>query len=176
MWDTLRTPLLNMAAGAIFAVDVHPSGTRLATCGMDHKVNVWDTRPVLDARYEQDPGTPRLLACLAEHATAVNVVRFSHNGQRLASANSDGIVLVHELRQGAGGPAFGSRIAPSVENWKLVHSMSGGAARGQAGSDIADLAWAPRVRTHCKAKARLSLDGLFARVTTHVLRGCHYTA
>lgn len=41
--------------------------------------------PVVDVKQELDPATPKLLATLADHYSAVNVARFSHNGRFLAS-------------------------------------------------------------------------------------------
>ena len=69
----------------MFSVDVHPTGTRFATAGSDHKVKVWNLLPLLDVKQELDPAAPKLLATLADHFGPVNVARFSHNGRFLAS-------------------------------------------------------------------------------------------
>lgn len=71
---------------------MHPSGTRFATAGSDHKVKIWNLLPVADARQELQKDTPRLLATLSDHFSPVNIARFSHNGRFLASGSDDKLV------------------------------------------------------------------------------------
>ena len=126
---------------SIFAVDVHPAGTRFATGGADSKVRIWALAPLLEEvaasssdKNENDPfasasngtgggaaansnssssssSTPRLLATLSDHLQSVNAVRFSGSGNRLATGADDGTACVFELR----GPAAVGLI-PVVNN------------------------------------------------------------
>lgn len=54
--------------GTIFSLDVSPDGARLATAGLDQKIKVWSTEPVLDSDREADEeGTKKLLSTLGSH-------------------------------------------------------------------------------------------------------------
>ncbi len=82
----------------IYAIDVHPSGTRFATAGKgacaaarvntlpprerswpaaDGLIKIWNMLPVMDARAEADPSVPRLLCVLNNHSSAVNCLKWS---------------------------------------------------------------------------------------------------
>jgi protein HIRA/HIR1 len=121
----------------IFSVDCHPDGTRLATAGGDQKVKVWNLSSIKDRAVEGDPNVPQILATLSEHFNTVNCVRFSKNGQFLASGSTDTNVFLYEKRPGPGRAAFGSSDAPNVENWVSCQTL-----RGHL-SDVIDLSWAP---------------------------------
>ncbi|CAI7804361.1 unnamed protein product [Closterium sp. NIES-54] len=47
---------------AIFAIHVHPDGTRFATGGGDHKAVIWSLHPLLSPESESDAALPSLLA------------------------------------------------------------------------------------------------------------------
>ena len=121
----------------IFSVDCHPDGTRMATAGGDQKVKVWNLASIKDRSVEGDPNVPQILATLSEHFNTVNCVRFSKNGQFLASGSTDTNVFLYEKRAGPGRAAFGSSDAPNVENWVSCQTL-----RGHL-SDVIDIAWAP---------------------------------
>ena len=123
--------------GPIYSIDVHQGGTRFATAGFDHKVKVWNLLPLLDARLDAAADCARLLATLSDHLAPVNVVRFSHGGQLLASGSDDKLICLYELREGTGCAAFGSTDAPSLENWKPSTTLRG------HNNNITDLAWSP---------------------------------
>jgi protein HIRA/HIR1 len=107
--------------------------------------------PILSSRLEGDPQAPKVLATLSEHFQAVNVARFCPgNGKLLASGSDDKLVIIYQLQPGAGKAVFGSKDAPSVENWRTVHTMRG------HNLNIADLAWAP----DASLLASASLDNL----------------
>ena len=55
----------------IYSLSVHPDGTRLATGGLDTKIQIWATAPIQD----EDVQAPRLLCTLARHTGAVLAVR-----------------------------------------------------------------------------------------------------
>ncbi|WRT70747.1 uncharacterized protein IL334_007746 [Kwoniella shivajii] len=79
---------------------------RLATSGGDSKVRLWMIHPNIPSiststhtaltGQEITPHPPRVeyLTTLSKHTAAVNVVRFSPNGQTLASAGDDGNVIL----------------------------------------------------------------------------------
>jgi hypothetical protein len=75
------------AGTPLFALDIHPSGGKLATCGSDQTVKVWSTAPILHERQELDERTPKLLATLSDHCGAVNTVQFSRSGKYIASGS-----------------------------------------------------------------------------------------
>lgn len=122
----------------IFSVDVHPGGDKVATCGSDNKVFIWNMQPILSHQAEVDPSVPKLLATLSDHYGPVNVVRFSPNGQYIASGSDDKLVCIHEQKAGPGKAAFGSKDTPNVENWKQVQAL-----RGHE-NNIVDLTWSPK--------------------------------
>lgn len=117
----------------IYTLSVHPDGTRLATGGLDTKVRVWATAPILDA---SDNDTPHLLSTLARHTGAVLAVRWSHSGRYLASGSDDTVALIWELDEtsGGGGFSFGSNEA-NVETWRPHRRLAGHE------SDVTDLSW-----------------------------------
>ena len=49
--------------GTIFSVHVHPDGSRIATAGLDMKIKIWNTLPILDPeweeKYEPKPPPPK---------------------------------------------------------------------------------------------------------------------
>ncbi|KAG8926328.1 hypothetical protein FRC02_008962 [Tulasnella sp. 418] len=67
-----------------------PPSYRMATGGSDNHVRMWMVHPNVP------PHAPRVeyLSTLAKHAGSVNVVRFSPNGEFLASAGDDGMIIV----------------------------------------------------------------------------------
>ncbi|KAJ1965153.1 HIR complex subunit [Dipsacomyces acuminosporus] len=131
---------------AIFSLDFHPDGTRLATAGMDNKIRIWNTHAITQHQQEQDKQkeTPRLLSTLTSHSGAVMCVRFSSgDGRYLASGADDMIVLIWERDMdestGFGGAGNISSLgtAGSSEVWRPVRRLTGHE------SDVCDLAWSP---------------------------------
>ena len=135
----------HQSGAAIFAVDVHPSGTRFATGGSDARVRVWSLVPVLDARAEA-AGAPRALATLTDGVGAVNALRFSPDGARLAAGSDRGAACIYELRGvtapggAGGGPVTLTGDAPPLEHWKVAAHL-----RGHA-ENVTDVAWSPDSR------------------------------
>ena len=94
---------------AVYGVDIHPDGTRFATCGADEKIKIWSMAPVLSADIEVTECVDKLL-CVCQYDkskvpnapkemfhNAIHCVRFSHDGRYLASGSADGIVTIWRL-------------------------------------------------------------------------------
>ena len=130
--------LVRLGAGTpLYSLDIHPNGSRLATSGSDHKVKIWRLAAVLNVKAEASSKTSRLLATLADHGGPVNVIRFSHSGEFLATASDDKVIAVLELRGGQAQASFGNSDGPNIENWKVVLTLRGHSA------GIPDLNWSP---------------------------------
>ncbi|KAE8210556.1 hypothetical protein CF327_g5579 [Tilletia walkeri] len=133
----------------IFSVHAHPDGKRIATGGLDSKVCIWATAPLLDEAQDNDK-TDKLLSTLSRHSGSVLVVRWSHSGGYLASGSDDTVALIWELDPtGAGSMVFGSTERErDVETYRCVRRLGGHE------SDVADLAWSP----HDEYLATVGLD------------------
>ncbi|KAF8066171.1 abcG22 [Scenedesmus sp. PABB004] len=118
------------------AVDVHPGGRRLVTCGTAPQIKVWNLLPILDPAAESDPGVPKLLATLSEHQGGVLTARFSHGGALLASGGNDNAVLLYRLAPGPGTAKLGAAFV-NLENWRVAAALRGHSL------DVTGLAWAP---------------------------------
>jgi protein HIRA/HIR1 len=82
---------------SIFSIHVHPDGSRIATGGLDAKIRVWSTKPILDEKAETSGRPPKLLCTLGQHTGPVLVVRWAHSGRWLASGSDDTIVMIWDL-------------------------------------------------------------------------------
>ena len=54
-------------------------------------------RPVIDSNKENDVGTPKILCQMDHHISCVNVVRWSNNGNFLASGSDDKLVMIWQF-------------------------------------------------------------------------------
>lgn len=99
---------------SIFSLSVHPDSSRVATGGLDTKLKIWATAPILDEKMEQATAVPRLLCTLTSHAGewrvkvgegqplmaragVVMCVRWSPTGRYLASGSDDKVVMISSL-------------------------------------------------------------------------------
>lgn len=82
---------------SIFTIDVHPDGSRIATGGIDSKIRIWSTKPILNEASEQAGKIPKSLCTLAMHTGPVLCVRWAKSGRRLASGSDDAIVMIWDL-------------------------------------------------------------------------------
>ncbi|EPY51436.1 CAF assembly factor complex subunit B [Schizosaccharomyces cryophilus OY26] len=118
----------------IYSVDFQKNGkNRFATCGGDGKIRVW--------KYTCDDEnlTPKIeyLSTLSRHAQAVNVVRFSSQGDVLATAGDEGTIF---LWVPSSSPAAtladdAEELALAKEYWKVktvCRSM---------GAEVYDICW-----------------------------------
>ncbi|KAJ7021155.1 chromatin assembly complex protein [Mycena alexandri] len=128
---------------------------RLATAGEDNHVRVWMVYPNIravmpgDRREELEKEKPRparveYLATLSRHSAAVNVVRFSPNGELIASAGDDGMVIIWapSSTPPSSHTAYGSDLSPAdlqleKEWWKPRTTFR------CTTMQVYDLAWSP---------------------------------
>ncbi|KAK4701977.1 protein HIRA/HIR1, partial [Phenoliferia sp. Uapishka_3] len=118
----------------IFTLAVHPDGSRLATGGLDTKIKIWSTAPIVQEVFEKDEKCPKLLCTMTSHSGVVMCVRWSNSGRYLASGSDDNIVMIWNLETGSGGKVWGS-TETNVENWKAVRRLVG------HDSDVSGVAW-----------------------------------
>ncbi|KAH7100946.1 WD40 repeat-like protein [Auriculariales sp. MPI-PUGE-AT-0066] len=123
--------------------EVQQAGYRLATAGEDNCVRVWMVHPEFAGSSEDESTKPRqprveYLATLSKHSSPVNVVRFSPNGDEIASAGDDGIVVIWRPSDRGQGGNLGDSDEYAKEHWRARISIV--ASRS---SEIYDLAWSP---------------------------------
>ncbi|KAJ1304238.1 hypothetical protein OPQ81_005401 [Rhizoctonia solani] len=111
----------------IFTIHVHPDGSRVATGGLDAKVRIWATKPILKKEFEET-ATNKILCTLG-----------MHSGKWLASGSDDTVIMIWDLDPNGGGRVFGSDEV-NIEGWKALKRLPGHE------SDVTDLAWAPEDR------------------------------
>lgn len=54
----------------LYSLDLHPDQSRLATGGLDTKIRVWSTAPILNEQDEKKEDMPKLLSTLTSHSGA----------------------------------------------------------------------------------------------------------
>ncbi|KZV96855.1 WD40 repeat-like protein [Exidia glandulosa HHB12029] len=123
----------------ICSVHVHPDCSRVATGGLDTKVRIWATKPILKPEAEAEGRPPKLLCTLGTHVGPVMAVRWTNNGRWLASGSDDSLVMIWDLDPNGGGKVWGSDEV-NVEGWKALKRLPGHS------SDVVDLAWHPKDR------------------------------
>ncbi|KDQ60101.1 hypothetical protein JAAARDRAFT_125533 [Jaapia argillacea MUCL 33604] len=121
---------------SIFSVHVHPDDSRIATGGLDARVRIWSTKPILNEAAEISNKPPKLLCSLTMHSGPVLCVRWAHSGKWLASGSDDQVIMVWDHDPNAKGRVWGSDEV-NVEGWKFLKRLVGHE------SDVTDLAWSP---------------------------------
>ncbi|KXS21760.1 WD40 repeat-like protein [Gonapodya prolifera JEL478] len=127
-------------AAPIYAVDWHPSGTKIATGGTGpDSVKVWNAAPLLDPDSESNVEVPKHLTTLSTHIGNALCVRWSPGrGTYLASGSDDKLIILYTRETSDGGPSrvFGSSSsAPQVERYVTAHVLRGHAL------DVFDVSW-----------------------------------
>ena len=119
----------------IFALAIHPDGTRLATGGVDTYIHIWNLK--LSAQ-------PRLLSTLTRHTGSILCLRWSPQGQYLASGSDDASIVIWKLEavQATSHPSAHQYVMPGfmpaqTEHYKAVKRLSAHQ------SDVNGLAWSP---------------------------------
>ena len=124
---------------AVYSLDFQPNSYRLATAGGDSCIKIWDTKLLFDRNDDTDGAALQqncLLATLSQHSKSVNVVRWSKDGQTLASGGDDTCILLFRHTPGAiDTQSFGSNKAKNKESWSRVHILQGHVM------DVLDLDW-----------------------------------
>ncbi|RDB17163.1 putative WD repeat-containing protein C26H5.03 [Hypsizygus marmoreus] len=124
---------------------------RLATGGEDNHVRLWMVYPNIrpstlveseDASAGPRPPRVEYLATLSRHSAAVNVVRFSPNGELIASAGDDGMIIIWSPSSSPQATTYGSDLTPEElqlekEYWKPRTTFRCTAMQ------VYDLAWSP---------------------------------
>jgi len=111
---------------------------RMATCGTDRHVRIWEVHPPTGPGELGAAGVD-FLASLSRHTRTVNVVRFSPNGEILASAGDDCVIILWRLNETA--PPANNIFAgdeegeESRENWTAYKNL-----RSHL-EDVYDISW-----------------------------------
>ncbi|XP_016994371.2 protein HIRA homolog [Drosophila takahashii] len=124
----------------IFSVDIHQDCTKFATGGQGSdcgRVVIWNLLPVLSDKAECDAEVPKMLCQMDQHLACVNCVRWSQNGQNLASGSDDKLIMIWRKSAGSSGVFGSGGMQKNHESWKCFHTL-----RGHDG-DVLDLAWSP---------------------------------
>ncbi|XP_006862667.1 PREDICTED: chromatin assembly factor 1 subunit B [Chrysochloris asiatica] len=108
---------------------------RLASAGVDTTVRIWKVEKGPDGK-----AIVEFLSNLARHTKAVNVVRFSPNGEILASGGDDAVILLWKVNDNKEPEqiAFQDEDEAQLnkENWSVVKTL-----RGHL-EDVYDICWA----------------------------------
>ncbi|KIP04835.1 hypothetical protein PHLGIDRAFT_75293 [Phlebiopsis gigantea 11061_1 CR5-6] len=126
---------------------------KLATGGEDNHVRLWTVHPNImppsvkeNAGTEAGSGRPsrvEYLATLSRHSAAVNVVRWSPNGELIASAGDDGMVIVWAQSTSPHAAAYGSDLTPEDLQYEKEHWKPRTTFRRCTTMQVYDLAWSP---------------------------------
>ncbi|KAI0649790.1 WD40 repeat-like protein [Trametes meyenii] len=124
---------------------------RLVTGGEDNHVRLWMVHPnilpqsLVDGASEPPaPRPPRVeyLATLSRHSAAVNVVRFSPNGDLIASAGDDGMIIIWSPTTSPHASSYGSDLTPEDMQYEKEHWKPRTTFRCTT-MQVYDLAWSP---------------------------------
>lgn len=123
----------------VLSIDLQPHSkdgfVRLATGGTDSHVLMWNV-----TIGENGVGTVEFLSDLARHQRAVNTVRFSPNGEILASGDDEAVIILWMLKPKSDIPDLFSNKdaeAENQENWTVLKIL-----RGHM-EDVYDICWSP---------------------------------
>lgn len=125
---------------------------KLATGGEDNHVRLWMVHPnILPPSVRESAGAetvptrpPRVeyIATLARHSAAVNVVRWSPNGELIASAGDDGMIIIWAPTTSPHAAAYGSDLTPEDLQYEKEHWKPRTTFRCTT-MQVYDLAWSP---------------------------------
>ncbi|TCD66293.1 hypothetical protein EIP91_001584 [Steccherinum ochraceum] len=128
---------------------------KLATGGEDNHVRLWTVHPnILPTSVVAEsaasgstataPRPPRVeyIATLSRHSAAVNVVRFSPNGDLIASAGDDGMIIIWAPSASPQVSTYGSDLSPEEMQYEKEHWKPRTTFRCTT-MQVYDLAWSP---------------------------------
>ncbi|KAG1819213.1 WD40-repeat-containing domain protein [Suillus subaureus] len=123
---------------------------RLATGGEDNHVRIWMVHPnILPLSLAEGAGdaAPRparveYLATLSRHSAAVNVVRFSPNGEFIASAGDDGMIIIWAPSSTPQTATYGSDLTADELQYEKEYWKPRTTFRCTT-MQVYDLAWSP---------------------------------
>ncbi|XP_071504009.1 chromatin assembly factor 1 subunit B-like [Diadema antillarum] len=118
----------------VYSIDFQPGShslRRIATASTDTNVQVWYVEVDNDGKAQ-----PTFAASLSRHTKAVNVVRFSPDGELIASGADDSLMILWKLQDvGIVAPSFGKEDEDCKETWSAIKTF-----RGHL-EDIYDISW-----------------------------------
>lgn len=128
---------------------------KLATGGEDNHVRLWTVHPNIlprsvvetasgSAAEAPTPRPPRVeyLATLARHSAPVNVVRWSPNGELIASAGDDGMIIIWAPTTSPHTGTYGSDLSAEELQYEKEHWKPRTTFRCTT-MQVYDLAWSP---------------------------------
>ncbi|QRV98835.1 WD repeat-containing protein [Ceratobasidium sp. AG-Ba] len=146
---------------------------RLVTGGGDNNIRVWMVYPSVTppgATTPPQPSRVEYLATLTKHTAAVNVVRFSPNGELIASAGDDGMLAIWSPTDR---PVHNFGDSAEEQQYEKEHWRARVVVRATT-REVYDLAWSPNGEyivtgsTDNTARVHNSTDGTVVReITEH---------
>eukprot|EP01083_Nonionella_stella_P306121 1070816_1 len=145
------------ACVGVYGVDIHPDGSRFATCGADEKIKIWSMAPIIDVNVEVSECVDKLLCCCKYDKSVnqntnysfnntIHCVKWSHNGHYLGSGAADGIVTLWALQSATSTTnSLLNESNSNIENWIKVQQLTKhrDLANSSNLADVQEIAFSP---------------------------------
>lgn len=131
--------IILIAEKPIFSIDIHPDGKKFATGGQGNdsgRVVIWNLAPVVNEEAERNKSVAKILCQLDNHLACVNSVRWSCNGQILASGGVDKIIMLWKRGKGPSSVFGNAGITKTAENWRSNTTLRGHSGRRRNGGGV----------------------------------------